>query len=265
MIDECIYKDYYIEHILLDYPCNVDNVNIYPVKILDWNNFRKYIGLFIQSKEHYNLNNDDELLRFIITNNSIDKNTEKPNDILLSSILFMICDAFNIITRSNDFEYIIDGDVFKFISKSNKYIVTNNNFEEIRKVVLKQNLQFEPIIYESEFKRKWAEKVKHGRMKKNEGLSISEIINFVRCGLCISYKEISEMNIFQLYSDFRRINNNKEFDTISLLKTTYGIERDKLPNISYTEKIFNELMKNPELDYFKDLEDNGVGEVMANK
>lgn len=262
MIDDCIYDNYYIEDILLDNSCNINNVKLYPIQVKYWNRFQNYIPLFMFSKEHYKLEDDKQLLRFIITIHSTSKETKRADSILLENILSKFCDAFNIVSRCNDFKYDIRDDDFIFESKSNNCIIDKNNFNIIRQIILKQNLQFEPIIYESEFKRMWAEKVKRGKMKKNEGLSISEIINFVRCGLYISYKEISEMNIFQLYSDFRRINNNKEFDTISLLKTTYGIEWDKLPNVNYTEKIFDQLMRNPELDYFKDLDDGGIGEVM---
>lgn len=265
MIDECIYNDYYIEDILLDNSCDIDNVKVYPVQVKLWNRFQNYISLFMFSKEHYKLENDEQLLRFIITMNSTNKETMSADNVLLENILSQLCDAFNIISRCNDFIYDIRDNDFIFKSKSNNCIVDKNNFNIIRQVVLKQNLKFEPIIYESEFKKKWAEKVKRGKMKKNEGLSLSEIINFVRCSLSVSYKEISEMNIFQLYSDFRRINNNKEFDVVSLLKTTYGIEWDKLPNVNYTDKIFDDLMRNPELDYFKDLDDGGIGEVMRSK
>lgn len=263
---ENIYKNYGYEDILLDTPCDCDGVNIYPIKIKDWNKFSNYAYYFMLSKKHYNIGENDSLLEAVFINSVLQRNSGKPpetkeiDEILSNVVISEMCNAFSMITRIDDISFIYNNG-YTFVSNG-RIIINENNFDIIRKIVLSQNILFEPIIYESKFKQKWAEKVKKGRQKQNKGIGFEEMINMVRCELRISYNEIANMNIFQLYSDFRRINNTKEFDVITLLKTTYGMEWDKLPNINYSDSVIEKLIRNPELDYFKDFDDGGLSEVM---
>lgn len=260
-----IYKDYDVEDILLNLPCIVDNINIYPIQITTWKKFQRYTPYLIMSKEHYKLTDEQPLLMCIIKSMiQVYNNKEYPQDENLKIQLFNyviqeICELFSIITRTkiicennNELGYC-------FVNYDEKILIHENNFDTIRQVILKQNMLFEPVIYESDFKRKWADSVARGRAKKQgKGLSLAEIISIVREGLKISYDEINKLNIFQLYVDFYRLDNTKTFDTITLLKTTYGMDWSQLPNVNYNDAIIDKLLRNPELDYFKDFD---MGEV----
>jgi len=264
-----IYKDYDIEDILLDSPCRVDNVDIYPIKITKWRQFQKYVPYLSMSKEHYKLTEEDSLLKCIVSNMiKVYNNKEFPEDDnlklqLLSYILQEICDLFSLVTRTN-ITYENNNELgYCFINHDEKILICENNFDTIRQIILKQNILFEPIIYESDFKRKWAESVARGRAKSNKkGLSLAEIISIVREGLKISYDEINKLNIFQLYVDFYRLDNTKSFETVTLLKTTYGMDWGQLPNINYNDAIIDKLLRNPELDYFKDFDMGDVANAL---
>lgn len=262
MMNDEIYENYYVENILFDSPCCIDGIEVYPIQVINWKAFQKYIPLFILSKDHYKLESNEDLLRFIIVNNSMYPNKSDINNELLIKMLSTFCNAFNIICRCNDFTCKIEKDGFLFYRKDSNYSINKNNFNDIRKVILKQNIIFEPIIYESKFKEKWANSVRRGRAKKAKKIPLSDIVNIVREGIGISYDEINKMNMFQLNVDFKRLQNTKNFESTMLLRTTYGIDLKKLPNVDYVEPIIEELMRNPELDYFKDFDMGDVVESL---
>ncbi|MBN1075962.1 hypothetical protein DVV91_16700 [Clostridium botulinum] len=265
---ENIYKDYGYDDVLLGFPCLFENgINIYPIKIKDWKRFQRYIQYLILSKEHYGIKEDEPFIQNMIKNvikilnngkYPTDKNIEEQ---YLLYITKEMCDMFSMIFHEEKvfFKY---NNGYCFISKDGEVLIDENNFNEFREIVLKQNRLFEPIIYKSKLKKKWAEKVKRGKEKGNNNISFNEILNIVRSGLQISYSEVSNMNILQLYVDFRRLSNTKEFEAVTMLKTTYGMPWDKLPNIQYQSPILEDILKNPELDYFKDFDGQGLMEMM---
>jgi hypothetical protein len=266
-----IFQDYDVEDILLDNPCRIDNVDIYPIKVAKWKKFQKYISYLIMSREHYKITEDQPFLQCIIVNMmQVYNNKEYPQDDnlklqLINYIFKQLCDMFSIVTRTtityeNNSEL---GDCF--VNHDKKILIHEKNFDTIRQVILKQNILFEPIIYKSKLKEKWAQSVARGRAKKNKGLSLAEMISIVREGLKISYEEINELNIFQLYVDFYRHDNTKIYETITLLKTTYGMDWSQFPNTDYKDPIIDRIMRNPELDYFKDFDMNDVVDVMTQK
>lgn len=265
-----IYNDYDIDDILLDNPCNIDNINIYSVKLTEWKKFQKYTHYLIMSKEHYKLSEDKELLMCIIVNMVCAYNNNKyPEDEevkkkLINQVLDELCDLFSIITRDK-ISCEFNKEIGYCFHNSNNHFIYENNFEQIRSVCLVQNILFEPVIYKSKLKKKWAESVARGRSKNNKSLSLAEIISIVREGLKIPYEEIKKQNIFQLYVDYYRLDNTKSFDTVTLLKTTYGMDWEQLPRINYNDPIIDKLLRNPELDYFKDFDMGDIVEAINDK
>lgn len=272
---EKIYNDYGVEHVLFDLPCNLNNIKLYPIKVIDWEYFQKYIPYLTYSKEHYEhfgIKNIDSLLKAIIIQdvssklkliNTSTENIDTIKKILIKETLDNFCELFKMITRQEfDIDYEqLKNDKYSFKNKEGQ-IIDDGNFNTIRQIILKQNLLFEPIIYESKFKQQWAESVKRGRAKKSKNISLADIISIVREGLGITYKEISELNIFQLIVDYQRLQNTKSYDTLTILRTTYGIDHTKLQNVDYSDPIIEKLMRNPELDYFKDFDMGDIVEAL---
>lgn len=272
---EKIYNNYGVEHVLFDLPCNLNNIKLYPIKVIDWEYFQKYIPYLTYSKEHYEhigIKDIESLLKIIIIQDvssklklikESNKDIEGIEKLLIKQTLDDICGMFNMITHKDynvDYELLINN-IYSFKNKEGQ-IIDDENFNKIRQVVLKQNLLFEPIIYESKFKQQWAESVKRGRAKKSKNISLADIISIVREGLGITYKEISELNIFQLNVDYQRLQNTKSYDTLTILRTTYGIDHSKLQNVDYSDPIIEKLMRNPELDYFKDFDMGDIVEAL---
>ena len=266
-----IYKDYDIEDILLNLPCEIDGINIYPVKVIEWKKFQKYAPYLIMSREHYKLTEEQPFIKTIVANMvSVYNNNQYPQEDflkvqLINAVLKDFCDLLSMVTK----EQIIYEESKElgccFVNHDKNIIIHEGNFDVIRQIICKQNILHEPIIYKSKLKEKWAKSVARGRAKNSKSLSLAEIISIVREGLKISYDEINKLNIFQLYVDYYRLDNTKTFDTITLLKTTYGIDWSELPNINYTDPVIDKLIRNPELDYFKDFDMGDIVEAMENK
>lgn len=272
---EKIYNNYGVEHVLFDLPCNLNDIKLYPIKVIDWEYFQKYIPYLTYSKEHYEhigIKDIESLLKIIILQDISSKlklikesnrDIEGIEKLLIKQTLDDICGMLNMITHKDynvDYE-LLTNNIYSFKNKEGQ-IIDDENFNEIRQIVLKQNLLFEPIIYESKFKQQWAESVKRGRAKKSKNISLADIISIVREGLGITYKEISELNIFQLNVDYQRLQNTKSYDTLTILRTTYGIDHTKLQNVDYSDPIIEKLMRNPELDYFKDFDMGDIVEAL---
>jgi len=266
-----IYKDYDIEDILLNLPCEIDNINIYPVKVVEWKKFRKYTSYLVMSREHYKLTDDQPFIKSIIYNMVHAYNDNKyPEDEtlkiqLMNQVIYDFGEVLSIITRKQiEYEENLEFGC-SFVNHDDNIIIHDGNFEAIRQVCLVQNILFEPVIYKSKFKEKWAKSVARGRAKNNKDLSLAEIISMVREGLKISYEDITKLSMFQLYVDYYRLDNTKTFDTITLLKTTYGMDWEQFPNINYTDPIIDKLLRNPELDYFKDFDMENVSDAIESK
>lgn len=256
-MNDVIYNDYSIDDVLLGECCSLGKFNVYPIRVKDWNVFQKYTHYLLLSKKHYKLSENDSLLEQIVISTVERYKDIVPKEMNEQHITMLVindlCNMFSMITHRKDIQCRYDNG-FCFITNEDGVLIDDSNFDIFRKIVLKQNILFEPIIYESEFKRKWAEKVKKGKEKNNKGLGLREIINIVRCELKISYEDISNENILQLFTDFSRISNTKNFDALNLLKTTYGVDLSKIPNVDYQEPIMDKLLRNPELSYFKDFD-----------
>lgn len=265
-----IYKDYNVEDILFDIPCPVMNCgDVYPIKVKDYKRFNKYTKYISFGAKHLGVKEDSDLLKGLIglvlrdMNGDIDIKTHQE---LVYSNLYKIFEEleelFSLVTRK---QIKMNKEVetnYVFTSSDNSVVISDYNFNEVRKVILKQNLLHEPKIYEHELTRKWAEKVKKARLKKNPPTPFSEIINIVRSELKIPYKEIQELNILQLYVDYSRICNTKHADTITLFKTVTS-DPKKLPNIEFSDGVIEKLYANPDETLFK--ENTKLNDVMKEK
>lgn len=265
-----IYKDYNVEDILFDLPCPVMNCgDIYPIKIKDQKLFGKYTKYISFSAEHLGLENDSDLLKGIISlilrdmNGDIDIKTHQE---LVYSNLYKIFEEleelFSLVTRKQIKMNKEMTSNYVFASSDNSVVISDYNFNEVRKVILKQNLLHEPKIYKNKITQKWAEKVKKARLRNNPPTPLSEIINIVRNELKIPYSEILKLNILQLYVDYSRVCNTKEFDVITLFKTVSS-EPKKLPKVNFNDSVIEKLYKNPDDTYFK--EGSKLNDVMKEK
>lgn len=259
-----VFNDYDTSDILRDKPYVLNGTKIYPVKLKDYDKFKQYAQYIIFSHEHLKLDYEESLLPCVIMNGMLFYNNGKQFDInseygkeLYIKVISEICDMFSIVCRDKmNYKPEIKG----FSNENKTIVLLEEDFDDIRTIILKQNLIFEPKIYESEMQQKWAEKVKRSRSKSNNS-DLCEVINIVSCEKKISYEEIDEYNILQLYADYYRFINTKEAETIALFRTVASSDT-KLPNVNFSDAIFKKLYTNPDDDLFVDAENHKLMKVM---
>lgn len=265
-----IYKEYDIDDILLDIPCEFeDNLKLYPIKIKDRKEFQKYAMFIIFSAEHYKIDEDEQsILRIALTNYiGLINNGKYPDNEEIKNTYFYIAvnafvELFKIITRGQVLRLSFNQEEqrYIFIDENEVPVITDWNFNKIRHIVLKQNLMFEPFVYDDADDAHWAKKAKRAREKQNKDFGEWEKINIVSCNKQVSYDFIRDnYNILQLEADFGRLIKDKAVDDILAWRKVCDEKGAKtLPNISHTDAIFKDLYKNPEESIWKDADNSDL-------
>lgn len=247
-----IYEDYTYEDVLYNEPCLVKECGyIYPVSIRQLKKLNLYSMYLILGKDHLKVDDEKLILPAIISvgfNYYIEQGLFEKDDTknIIAKVISDLEDLFSIISKEK--VSIKDIEKLRFSNDTNTFIISPNNFDKVRQVILKQNLLYEPKIYENEITQKWAEKVKKARRRKSKPISMESMINALRSDLKISYKEISEMNILQFNFDYARMIHVQNYNKA----TFYGILSSDVPNINFVEDLLEEIIKNPDDDIFKD-------------
>jgi hypothetical protein len=97
--------------------------------------------------------------------------------------------------------------------------INSQNFEYYRKLVMEMNCVKEEIINPNPEIQRFIEKSKRVKQQESEPMSFSDIVSSVVGYNGLSYKDINEMTIYQLYMTFHRIARIKGYDTAVLFKT----------------------------------------------
>lgn len=248
-----IFNDYELSDALFDLPCIIGKAKIYPTKVSEYKIFQKYSKYIMFSKAHYGVPSDykDSLLRCSIYYNIMvlrgDNNSNEDNTEYLNIVFEELEELFSLVCREQIKFSFIDN-TYNFINKNSEVIIDENNFDTIRKVLLKLNMIFEPKIYESELERKWEEKAMIARSKKNTSFDFVDIITIVSCSASKSYKDIYEQNIIQLYSDYFRCINTENSRTTSIFQSVDS----KYKGSNFADSMVGFLFKNPYEGIWKD-------------
>lgn len=250
-----IFNDYELSDALFDLPCTVGNAKIYPTKVTDHKTFQKYGKYILYSKKHFNITDDykDSLLKTVIYHHikSLQDNpsTFNPDLVYQQNIIVKDLEELFSITCREEIKFNYDNGNYTFINKDGLIIVDEDNFDTIRQILLKLNMMFEPKIYKSEIERKWEEKAMIARNKNsNKDFDFIDIITIVSCSTGKSYKEISEQNIIQLYSDFFRCTNTESSIRTAIFQSV-GCE---LKGANFTDSIVGLLYRDPYEGLWKD-------------
>jgi hypothetical protein len=136
------------------------------------------------------------------------------------SFLDLLVEAFKLFTQKNvyfhnEYQAIVIGD------EDDSKIIHRDNFDEIADYVLKINNTARITIeklpkFQNDRQRDVYTKLMAGRRRNAEqkSLSLAEIIKYVRHGgkSIISYSEIYEMHIYQLYEDYQVISKEDFYE-----------------------------------------------------
>lgn len=248
-----IFNDYELTDALFDLPCIIGNAKIYPTKVCEYKTFQKYNKYILYSKKHFNLpdNYEDSLLKCLIfCNIALLQNNKnfKMEDMSQADIIFRELEEFFSLICREELKFNFINNTYSFVNKDGVIIIDENNFDTVRLVLLKLNMAFEPKIYVSEIERKWEEKAMIARSKKSKKFDFADIITIVSCNTQKSYKDISEENTIQLYSDYFRCINGENSRATTLFQSVDSSYK----GVDFTDSIVDHLFHNPYEGIWKD-------------
>ena len=233
---------YSTNDLFFDKPCEVRGVVIYPIKAKEYEDFLQYASYLMFSKKHLKIEKADiDLLNALIILMADAKGGIEEE---INTVLIEMCNLFSILTHK-EIKVISTENGFEFIDEEKTLVINKDNFNTIRKVVLKMALLTEPKIYEREIDRKWDEKVRIAHQKGNPQLEFGEIVLIVSQDMKYTIEQTLDLNIFQLKSYYMRIMQIYESETTRLFAT---VSPDCKPT-PFAKNIFEELYKNHDEDY----------------
>lgn len=239
-----IYKYYDTDDLIMNKPCFLEGVgNVYPIVLNQYKEFSKYINYIKFNKELIGVKNDDisllKLMFFSYVKSYTDNVFKGDQSEAIEKVSSDLIELFRIVLKKNFELKICDEDIY-FLSAEKDDIseINEDNYDIVREIILKQNVIHEEKIYEDEVANKWLKKAKKAHSKNQ--IDLAEIIALVKNNNGLTYSEILEQNMFQLYLDFKSISIGKEYEASILFKTV----SDKVPNVDYSklniEELFNE-------------------------
>ncbi len=228
--------------------------NIYPIKLEDYDDFIECSNHLYINKNHFIENVREltllELLIFGLKNEKIISDLEK----LFSLALRKQVEFF--IKNENKILYEYE---YGFISESNQ-IIHKDNYEQIRNIIMHQNLMFDQKVYKDKIVEKYMYKSLEVKAKNSIKMEFEDMISTVSVFTGKHYWDLEEYTIYQLKSDFNRISKFKNYDTSIAFKC---VSTEPIKVEHFAENV--DMFKNPyDLDNFTKSKDtiNNLDQAM---
>ncbi|MGM7720493.1 hypothetical protein [Metabacillus sp. Hm71] len=117
--------------------------------------------------------------------------------------------------------------------------ITKENFDELRKLILTMNCQKEDKINPNPEIQRALERSRRVKQQESENLTFSDIVTSIVGFNGLTYENIKEMTVYQLYMTFYRIAQIKGYDT-STLFATVSTEKINIESWSKHIEMFEE-------------------------
>ena len=208
---------------------------IYPVRLKDYDKFIEASHLLHISKNHFEETEYPLLLLVLMSAQQLNLTEDE--------LIKKLEETFSIVTQKE--VKFISNDKYNGFLIDNTNIITINNYELIRDIIMKQNLMFEQKVYKNKLVQEWANKVLESRSRNSTKISIEDIITTVSVYKGKDYSELLNYTIYQIYADFYRIRKMKKYDTDTLFAT---VSSEKFTIEDFAEEI--NMFKSPYDDLF---------------
>jgi hypothetical protein len=205
--------------------------NIYPILIKDYDKFQNCSGILNISKNHFK-DIDAPLLDLIFVCANQLGTTER-------DLIINFNELFSLVLRKE-----IRFNNSCWIDIENKCKIDSLNYEQIRSVIMKQNLMFEPKVYKTELMNKWAKKAMEAKRKNAPKITLEDMLSTISTQCGKHYWELENYTIYQIYTDFYRSRKRINHDVSVQYKCVDG----KFPIEEYAESL--DLYHNPYDDLF---------------
>lgn len=228
-------------------PNKIENVGeIYPVLLKDYDEFMDKANLLSYSYSHFDVEavsnslqmpkEDIKLLDLLMIISTQTDSAELAFDNL--NVVFSI-----VLKKKVDYSF---GENGLYFVCGDEYLIDRNNYDEVRKVIMEQNLIFEPKVFKSKIAQEWAERVLQTRARSAVNITIEDMVTTVAVLSGKHYWDLENYSYYQLKAEFSRINKIKNYETNSMLLGNPYASDVKLDH--YAENM--EMFKSPYDDIF---------------
>lgn len=204
---------------ILGKPLFVEDIGeIYPIKMKDYDQFVSCSYPLYYSKAHFKGFEQYPLLDLLV------EGVKDPNMVPSLEQLFSLVTKKEVRFVSNDLQY-------GFVIDAN-HVITNLNYDNLRTVVMKQNILHEEKVYENPIVREWAQKVMKAKIKNAPRVGVEEMLSTVSVVKGIPYDVLLEQTYYQLYADFKRIYKIKAYEASVQAAFVSGSKNAKIENFA---------------------------------
>ncbi|MGZ9868116.1 hypothetical protein ACU3L3_06815 [Priestia endophytica] len=236
--------------------------NIYPILVKDSEEFDQYSGLLAQGKQHFPNKKDTPLLECIYT-----ASEQEATPLILA----YLGQLFKLVLRVKEIEikhdgkhwyYLIEGSTPHVDSEGNvkEKIITVDNYDSIREIIMKQNLIVEPRFFKDPRVAKKAQSFLETKAKGGIEMTMEDKITTVSVWVGKTYEELSNYTIYQLESEFGRICQLADYQSQVLMMTNPHADLKGVKFKHFAEKL--NLMSDPFEGFMKKKGDLSVTKAL---
>ena len=221
--------------------------HVHPIQMKHYDTFMNMASFITISYDHFDVKDEhkDEVKLLDLLRLHLSQYENK------YELFEKMSDLFTIVLRKK-IKYFFDEEKFIlcFFNENKKKeltsIITRDNYDELRTVIMKQNLLFEQKVFKSKVKQEWAEMVLKARAKNSVDMEIEDMLTTIAVESGKHYWDLEKYSIYQVKAEFARIGKLKGFETnLALIGNT-----DKIDNLHYAEK--TDIHVNPYDTIFKE-------------
>lgn len=242
-----IYKNYTTANLVLDQPCVIEGVGtFYPIRVKDYLEVQEFASFLIYNKKYFGLLKDDELLDRIIIANVVslckDVNDQNKLNETLIVVMDKLCRLFSLATRQ-EIKWDCLGGNYLFTNNDSSIMITNYNFNLVRRVISMQNLFKDALVFEDKETEKWFYKYKKSQMRGKKIVEFDDILLTVIENMKYTFEYVSNLSIFQLYGLYSKSIHVSNYETISKFRCVGDVKS----NIQYADGVIVDLYKQESL------------------
>jgi hypothetical protein len=236
---------------ILSRPKFVESVGyIHPVIIKDYDKFMENANVISYTYNHFNL---DELSNYFGQSKEDIKLLDLINIVSRQTQTFEqtfnnLSVVFSTVLRKKVNYEVSDLGVYFY---NDNTLIDRNNYDEIRAIIMKQNLIFTPKVFDHPLVQDWANKVLEARAKEAVDIRVEDMLSTISIVSGKHYWDLENYTIYQIKADFARIGKDKAYHTNVAFKCAGA---DKIDISHYAENAG--LDKNPFDDIFIDSKKN---------
>lgn len=228
-------------------PTLINDLEVYPVLMNDYEEFMGCANIVTYTYDHFdlkeiskmlNISTEDIKLLDLVQLVAIQTETSEETFNSLANML-------SIVLRKPVNYGVKDNCIF--FHSEEQLLVNRDNYDELREIVMHQNLIFTPKVFKNKITQMWAEKVLKAHAKNAANIDSEAIITTISVLSGKSYEELSNYSYYQIRATFDRICKLKNFDATSIMFANPYAKDIKQDHFAETI----EMHKDPYADLFK--------------